>query len=700
MYRTGDLVRWSAGGELEYVGRSDDQIKLRGFRIEPGEIEAVLTRHPHVAHAAVVVREDEPGQRRLVSYVVPEPSAEPDPAVLRRHAEEALPDYMVPAAIVVLDALPLTPHAKLDRKALPAPDLAAPAGGREPATPAERILAGLFRELLKLPEVALDQGFFALGGDSISSIRLVSRAVESGVVISPRDVFEHQTVARLAAVARGPVTSAGTNDDGIGTVPLTPVMHWLLERGGPIAGLSQSVLLTVPAGADLARLTEALQALIDHHGMLRSRLTPTHALEVGPVGRTPTGDLLDRRDVSTADDLHTAVTEEFDWALGLLDPAAGVMMRAVWFDAGPGRPGRLLLVVHHLAVDGVSWRILVPDLEAAWTAITQGRAPQLPPVGTSFRRWSELLGDEARRSARAAEAELWGGTLAAPRTPLGARPLDPARDTAATTRSLRLTLPPETTGPLLTTVPSAFGTGTQDVLLTGLALAVADRQGSGHVLVDVEGHGREELAPGLDLSRTVGWFTSLYPVHLDLDGIDVRDALAAGPAAEEAARRTGELLRALPDHGIGYGLLRHLNPDTAPALAALPAPEIGFNYLGRFTAPDSDGDWTFAPESSALGIGTDPGLAAAHALELNAVVHDTRTGPQLVADWSWPEGVLTEPEVRGLGEAWFTALGALAARADHSLAAGADLNPTGPSPHVLCDIPLDELDELAAGLDG
>ena len=607
---------------------------------------------------------------------------------------------MVPSAIVVLDSLPLTPHAKLDRKALPAPGLVAPVGGREPATPAERILAGLFRELLKLPEVGLDQGFFALGGDSISSIRLVSRAAESGVVISPRDVFEHQTVARLAAVARGPVTSPNTNDNGIGTLPLTPVMRWLLERGGPIDRLSQSVLLTVPAETGPTRLTEALQALIDHHDMLRARLTPARELEVGPIGRTLATDILDRRDVSRTDDLHTAVAEEFDRVLGLLDPAAGVMLRAVWFDAGPDRTGRLLLVIHHLAVDGVSWRILLPDLKAAWTAVAQGRTPALPPIGTSFRRWAEALGEKALRHSRIAEAERWGRMLAAPRTPLGARALDPARDTAATTRSLRLTLPPETTGPLLTTVPSAFGTGTQDVLLAGLALAVADRQGSPHVLVDVEGHGREELAPGLDLSRTVGWFTSLYPVHLDLDGIDVPEALAAGPAAEEAARRTGELLRTLPDHGIGYGLLRHLNADTAPALAAPPAPEIGFNYLGRFTAPDSDGDWTFAPESSALGSGTDPALAAAHALELNAVVHDTRTGPRLVADWSWPDGVLTEPEVRTLGEAWFAALAALAARAGHAPGPGADATPAGPSPQVLCDIPLDELDDLAAGLDG
>ncbi|GCB52471.1 non-ribosomal peptide synthetase [Streptomyces sp. NL15-2K] len=726
MYRTGDLVRWSAEGELEYTGRADDQVKIRGFRVEPGEIEAVLVRHPDVARAAVVVREDEPSERRLVGYVVPrDPRRAPDPAAVRSHAARALPDYMVPSALVVLDALPLTPHAKLDRKALPAPTTAGAPGGREPATEAERILAGLFRDLLKLADVPLDHGFFALGGDSISSIRLVSRAAEAGVVISPRDVFEHQTVAGLAAVARGPVGAGSTDeqDDGVGTAPLTPVMHWLLERGGPIDRLSQSVLLTVPAGAGLPRLTEALQALIDHHAVLRARLTPvpapgpasevgppsgrttplpTQALDIRPAGRVRAADLLDRRDTGGDEDLHAAVAEEFDRVLGLLDPAAGAMVRAVWFDAGPDRPGRLLLVAHHLVVDGVSWRILLPDLEAAWAAVVQGRAPKLPEVGTSFRRWSGLLGDEAHRPARVAEAELWRRMLAAPRTPLGARPLDPARDTAAGTRSLRLTLPPEATGPLLTTVPAAFGTGTQDVLLTGLALALADRQGSPHVLVDVEGHGREELTRGLDLSRTVGWFTSLYPVHLDLEGIDLADALAAGPAAETAARRVGERLRGLPDHGIGFGLLRHLNPDTAPGLTEHPAPAVGFNYLGRFTAPADTAEWAFAPESAALGSGTDPGLGTAHALDLNAVVHDSGTGPRLVADWSWPDGVLTEAEVRALADAWFAALTALVARAEHapgteSLSLSQDELALSQDELALSQ---DELDELAAGLDG
>ncbi|MFF7566047.1 amino acid adenylation domain-containing protein [Streptomyces pseudovenezuelae] len=580
------------------------------------------------------------------------------------------------------------------------PEVLPALSSEDPASPAERVLAALFGELLSLSHVPLDEDFFALGGDSISSIRLVSRAVEAGVVISARDVFKHQTVRELAAVARGPVTSVSVEDDAVGPVPLTPVMRWLLERGGPIGRFSQSVLLTVPADSGPDRLTDALQCLLDHHDMLRARLVTgpeaesVPVLHVGAPGTVRAADLFDRRDVSGMADLHPAVSEEFDRVLGLLDPAAGAMVQAVWFDASPDRPGRLLLVVHHLVVDGVSWRVLVPDLQAAWEALMTGRHPELPAAGTSFRRWATVLQEEAHVPSRVAEAERWQRIGAAPQLPLGSRPLAPDRDTTATTRSLRLALPADTTGPLLTTAPSAFGTGVQDVLLTGLALAVADRYGSPHVVLDVEGHGREELTPGLALSRTVGWFTSLYPVHLDLAGVDVADALAAGPAADLAVARVTEHLRELPDHGVGYGLLRHLNPDTAPELAKLPAPAIGFNYLGRFTASDPTGSvpWAFAPEAAALGTGADPALAAAHVLEVGAVVRDTGAGPQLLAHWSWPDGVLAEPEVRALAESWFSALTALVSRS-------ADATGRPVAGMSVAGISRDELDELTAGLD-
>ncbi|MGJ5891419.1 amino acid adenylation domain-containing protein [Streptomyces niveiscabiei] len=544
----------------------------------------------------------------------------------------------------------------------PAP--VAPETGAAPSgSPAERVLAGLYSELLKLDEVPLDEDFFALGGDSIAAIRLVSRAAEAGVVITAREVFKHQTVRELAAVARGPVTVRA--DDGTGLVPLTPIMRWLLERGGPVGRFSQSVLLTVPAEAQLPDLTGALQALLDHHDMLRAEFV-AEGLVVPQAGAVNAADRIVRRDVSGIDDFRSVVAEESERAVALLDPAGGTMLRAVWFDAGPGRDGRLLIVVHHLVVDGVSWRVILPDLKSAWEAVRAGRTAQLPVVGTSFKRWAEILRTQA--AARGDEVELWRGAAG---TPLGARPVDPDQDTAATTRAVRVELGAEATGRLI------GGGGVQDVLLAGLASAVGARYGCSEVVVDVEGHGREEVVPGVELSRTVGWFTSLYPVRIST---------------------SGERTRELPDNGLGYGLLRYLNPDTADELAKVPTPSIGFNYLGRFTTPGTE-SWTFAPESSSLAKGTDPELAVAHPLEINAVVRDSDegSGPVLVADWSWPEGVLTEAEVRALAETWRTEVTSAVTRTTTEQHRP-DVQALTPFSD---DLPFsdDELAELADGLD-
>ena len=609
MYRTGDLAQLGPDGQLEYRGRRDHQVKLRGFRIELGEIEAALTRQPGVSQAVVTVREDTPGLRRLVAHVVGEADLD------RLRAE--LPGYMVPSAVVGLSALPLTSSGKVDRAALPAP--AREPAGREPVTPAEELLCSLYAQVLGLPQVGVDDGFFALGGDSISAIRLVGLARESGEDITLRAVFEHQTAARLAASVSGPRTTA--TGDAIGDVPLTPVMHWLLERGGSFDRFSQSVVLRVPADAGFDRLVSTVDVVRGHHDMLRARFDGT-TLRVLPRGSVTGTEVLTRR---VAANFVSAVEEEAEKARAALDPGAGVMLRAVWLDPGPGRAGRLLLTVHHLVVDGVSWRILAEDLARAWD-----RRP-LPPVGTSFRYWATRLTRGADDPAVTGDPAVWHEVAAITEPLLGGRPLDPASDTAGTSRSLTVSLPPGRTGPLLTTVPAVGTTTVTDVLLTALVRAF----GTDELLVDVETHGREEFAAEIDLSRTVGWFTALHPVRLRRDGRHVN-----------------------PAHGFGHGLLRHLNPRTAPELAALPAPQVSFNYLGRFAVP-GDGDWTFAPESAATGSGLDPRLPAAHAVDLTAAVRDGPDGPVLDATWTWPAALLSEADVAELARKWCHELGRL-----------------------------------------
>ncbi|MGW6461936.1 condensation domain-containing protein, partial [Streptomyces sp. NPDC055078] len=413
------------------------------------------------------------------------------------------------------------------------------------------------------------------------------------------------------------------------------------------------------------------------------------------------------------DALRSAVAEHAHRARAALDPDAGVVVRAVWFDAGP-EPGRLLLMAHHLVVDGVSWRVLLPDLAAAWESVSAGRPVALAPVETSFARWSRLLTELALDPVREAELPLWtavldgdGGTEP---FPLAGAP-DPARDTTGTARELALRLEPAHTGPLLSSVPAAFGASVNDVLLAGLALAVADwrrrHEGPGaaadaatsdapdtastvdttaipetpatpetpetpeisatsatSVLVDLEGHGREEELAGdsADLSRTVGWFTSVFPVRLDPGPVDLADAFAGGPAAAEAVERVRTQLAALPANGVGYGLLRYLNPRTRAVLARRQAPRIEFNYLGRFDVPEA-ADWSYAPEEDAADIGAEAAMREGHALSINVVTEDRPDGPVLAAHWSWLERLMPRETVRDLAETWFRALEGLVRRA-------------------------------------
>ncbi|SEQ85819.1 non-ribosomal peptide synthase domain TIGR01720/amino acid adenylation domain-containing protein [Streptomyces radiopugnans] len=707
LYRTGDVVRRLADGQLEFVGRRDNQVKLRGFRIELGEIESVLSGCAGVDGAAVVVREDRPGVRQLVGYLVPDGEAGCEVGAVRARAAERLPEYMVPQAFVVVDALPLTVNGKLDHAALPAPELTTGGAGQGPATDAEEILAEAFREVLGLPEVGVEDNFFELGGDSIVSIKLVGQARKGGLVITPRDVFEHKSVAALAAVARTVDELPPEDPDaGIGEVPLTPMTHWLRELGGRMERFHQSVLLRVPAQVDAESLTAAVRAVLDHHDALRLRLTVTGgqwSYEVRPRGAVNAADCVTRVDVAGADREKTraAIAMHAEQAVSRLSPTDGAMLQVVWFDAGPQEPGRLLVAGHHLAVDGVSWRILVPDLAAAWQAAAESRKAALQPVGTSWRSWAQWLTELAAQPARAAQVAWWADQLRDEDVPVTAQPRDPAVDTMGTQDALALTLTEQVTERLLTAVPTAARCGVEDVLLTAFALAVSDwrrRSGLGAgtaVLVDVERHGRQ-IPEGvdLDISRTVGWFTSLAPVRLDLGPVSWGRVFTDSAALHKALTRVKETLREMPDEGIGFGLLRHLNPRTREELAGFDPPQFGFNYLGRAAvAGDTDtDDWSMSADGDVLReLGGDPDMPASHSVSLNVLVEDTPNGPRLVANWTWPRRLLDPGDVRRLADGWFRALTALAEHAGEQRPA--DLTPSDLS---LIDLELDDIGVLEA----
>jgi amino acid adenylation domain-containing protein/non-ribosomal peptide synthase protein (TIGR01720 family) len=642
MYRTGDVVRWLPDGTVEYLGRADDQVKIRGFRIEPGEVEAALLGCAGVGEACVVAREDG-GHRRLVGYVVPAgPGTTLTPAGLRAELKRTLPDYLVPAAFAVLDRLPLSPSGKVDRRALPAPETGVDVDSayRAPSGDMEVRLAALWAEVLGAERVGAHDNFFGLGGDSILSIQLVSRARQAGLRFTSRDVFANQTIAELATVVTTAPTAAAQAAVPTGPAPLTPIQSWFFDTHGPRRHFTMSLHVDLADGVDRAALGAALSAVTDHHEALRTRFRRdggTWAAEPVPA----------RVDLVVVDlgaevdaDVPRQIAAAAETARASLDPAEGRVLRALVFDLGPDRPARLLLTVHHLVVDGVSWRVLVEDLRTAYGQVVAGEPVRLAPVGTGFGEWAHRLRDHVAAGGFDADLPHWAAVPAP--APL---PADHAGDaTAGTARSLTARLDRETTTALLRLAEERYRAHANDVLLTALGRVLADWTGADTVAVTVEGHGREDVLPGADVSRTVGWFTTQYPVSLTLPAADWDATLKA----------VKEQVRAVPRRGMSYEALRRLRPGSG--LAATPLPGICFNYHGRWDDADA-GDALFGARHASSGAEVDPAAPLDYALEVNGLVEHG----ELVLTWQYSTALHDEDTVRALADAMTAACAGLAA---------------------------------------
>ncbi|MEV4128619.1 amino acid adenylation domain-containing protein [Nocardia sp. NPDC049707] len=674
MYRTGDIARWTgenAEATLELMGRSDFQVKIRGYRIEPGEIDAALTTHEDVDLSVTVPVRNNVGTTVLASYVVPVDGHRVDPLEIQGFARDSLPSHMVPAVILSLDSLPVNAFGKLDRSALPKPEFGTAPVGRAPATAREEAVARLFTEVLGVPRVGADDSFFALGGDSILSIRLVARAKAEGLSFSTQDVFVHKTVAGLAATA----TEAGDTPElaelpggGVGPMPLSPIMHAMLERGH-YDRFAQAALVQLPERVDRAGLVRALGSLLDRHDVLRAVLRDGDSvdryIEVLDRGAVDPDTALvevrlDRRDAAEVDrHLHDAADR--------LDPGNGVLVQAVWLrDRNGSGPDLMWLVIHHLAVDAVSWRIILADLAQAWSQAADGGEPHFGPVTTTFRRWVHGLVEQAP-GRRSVELDLWKDVLERGDQLLGARRLDPDRDVGATAGRVHQRIPAAVAEAVLITIPDRFHCGANDPLLAALVLALGEwrrRRGTAAAageLIALEGHGREERAvPGADLSATVGWFTSRFPVRIECENVDLDDALAGGMAAGLAIKQVKEQLRAVPGNGIGYQMLRHLDSRGSAELANLPEPQISFNYLGRVGVGERSGPWTPTTEFTALTATSDPRMALSAVLDINAIAEEGRDGLELDVTWEFASQVLGDAEVDELAGLWARALEALA----------------------------------------
>ncbi|WPB88412.1 non-ribosomal peptide synthetase [Streptomyces malaysiensis] len=656
LYRTGDLARFHPDGSLDFLGRADNQIKIRGMRLEIEDVEAGLAEHPGVRHTCVVAKQNAAGGTYLVGYVIPVAGRKDLRAdEVTEWAGAHMVEYMVPAHIVVMEEFPLTANGKLDRRALPEPVIG---GGSlvPPTTEDERVVCAAVAALLRLDEVGVDQDFFQLGGDSILAISLLSALRDAGLHVTARQIFTHSTVGALAAVAsREEVSTVDHRDVATGPVVGSPIVQWLGETTDAIDGFVQSVVVNTPADLTTGALDEILAGLVRRHDMLRARLVRGDgwSFDIPEAGRAAVGWQQSDRPLEECVALAT----------GGLDPAGGAMLCAVW-----RREARqLVLVAHHVVIDGVSWRILMEDLATAWRQFASGAPIELPPVGTSFRRWTQLL----ERAAFDADSAYYRRPLPGTDQPVGRRVLS-GDDTVACERVRTLPVGPGVTAALLGEIPAKFHAGVNDVLLTALAVTLARwrrdlGQDQTFAHIELEGHGREgRFVAGSagfepELSRTVGWFTTLFPVTVD-------PGAAADFTAPEylaaALKAVKEDLARVPDNGVSYGALRYLTRTGFDS----PAPQVLFNYLGRFDAGES-GDWQLSGSTGQLGERRDPRMRLPRALEFNAIAEPAPTGEyELVTTVSWPDGMFTDEDITAIGEYFRETLTALAGldRGGHS----------------------------------
>ncbi len=684
LYKTGDLVRYVNDGQIEFIGRIDHQVKIRGFRIELGEIETILNQHPQVKEAIIIAREDQPGVKRLCAYVIA--SQNLTVSQLRLFLQEKLPQYMVPAFFVLLDAFPLTPNGKIDRRALPQPALELEneaAINFSPGTETERILAAIWQRVLGLKTISINDNFFELGGDSILAIQIIAQANQAGLEITPKQLFSHQTIAQLATVAERVSVNQTTQDLVIGYVPLTPIQKWFFEQNWPERHhFNQSILLEVPNNLQPDLLKQTISKLLYHHDALRLRF-----VQKGEKWQQNHSDdcnnfAFEKVDLShlSCDEQLTKIAEISEVQQRVLDLEEGPLMAVVFFALAES--GKMLIVIHHLAVDGISWRIILEDFVTIYQQLETQKPLQLPPKTSSFKTWAEELQNYAKTPEFHAQFKYWLNRDFPSISPL---PLDcqgeAQSNIVAHAKTVSFTLTEEQTRLLLQEVPQAYNTQINDILLTALVQAFGHWTGSYKLLLDMEGHGRENVIESVNLSRTVGWFTSIFPVFLTLENLH---------HPGECLKSIKEQLRQIPNRGFDYGIGYYLSSDLTiqSPLKNYPKAQVSFNYLGQFTSHQiGEIGWKLSQESS--GSIHSPLGQRSHLIAIHGIVVDG----QLDMEWQYSENFHHQTTIKNLAAAYRDSLESLI---NHCLSAEGGYTP---SDFPDADLNQVELDELLSELD-
>ena len=681
LYRTGDIARWRSNGQMEFLGRADHQVKIKGYRIELGEIEAILSQHPSVRQAVVVAHEYAPRDNRLVAYIVLSEATPPTTSEWRNFLGQTLPNYMVPSAFVVLSQLPLTHNGKVDRKALPLPELDRSTLGSHfvsPRNATEEALANIWATVLKLESVGIYDNFFDLGGDSIISIQIVAKASRAGLRLIPRHLFEYQTIAELCTVID--TADSITAEQGLvtGSVPLTPIQHWFFELSMSDRNYwNQSVMIDVLDELDPKLLEQALQQLPIQHDALRLQFLPetsdaTPEWKQSIIQTVPAihFEVIDISALPQAEQQQIVGTTKSRLEAGH-NLGQGKLIKAAYFKLGSSQPNRLFITVHHLAVDGISWSILLQDIETVYTQLVHGKSITLPAKTTSFKAWAEKLYEFAQTKALRQELDYWTAVSNEVISEIPVDTLVEAANTETSARTISVSLTFEETLSLLKDVPPVFNSQINDALLTALTQTITAWADQTSLFISLEGHGREDIIKNVDLTRTSGWFTTIFPTNL---------TLLDSPSPSAALKSVKEQLRRIPNRGIGYGLLRYLCQDEAvmTKLATLPKPQILFNYLGQFdrALPESE---LFRFTQPLVGSHSPKALRS-HLLAINMMV----INGCLRMDWTFSQNIHRHQTIQQLADNYAEALRILIAHV---------LSPDETRDFTPSDFPLANLDE-------
>lgn len=637
IYKTGDLVRFMPDGNIEYLRRLDDQVKIRGFRIELGEIESLLNKHEMINQSIVIVREDEHSNKRLVAYIKPEDNNQNTLSELRNYLSSHLPDYMIPSVFTLLDEIPLLPNGKINKRALPKPQIDDTNNSDNylaPETVKEESLTKIWEQILRVEKIGITDNFFELGGDSILGIQVIAKANQAGIKISPKNLFQFPTIQGLASVAESTKEIIAEQEILSGEVGLTPIQKWFFSQEFKNQNhWNQSILLEVNDKLEVELLQQTISKLIQHHDALRMRfenINDEWIEQYSSVNKKIPFEHFDLSQLSTENKI-VEIEKQSKEIQNSLDIGSGPIFKCAYFHLGDNHSNRLLIVAHHLIIDGVSWRILTEDIQNIYGQLKMGTEVTLPAKTTSIKYWSKRLSDLIDDKEFMKQNDYWD-KFSIDNLANEDKLSFPNINTESSVKILSLSLDEELTETLLKEVPKKYHTEINDVLLTALVLTNSIINGKRKMSVSLEGHGREDLFDDVNISRTIGWFTSLYPIELDLDSTMTR---------VESLIIIKEQLRKVPNNGIGYGILRHLLSENIKNSDLSHLPEISFNYLGQFNqSNDKKAIFSVAKENKSYE----------RALENNRPFQMDITGSitngKLSLNWMYNENKYSEEELK------------------------------------------------------